>query len=222
MKIFGFRFMIKGASLRNLLLKCCKMIGLCLSPSFLMRWVMHCGKRKFIKDLTVLWWRLISDVLPTRCRLARIFDLDGKTCMLFSNNCDGDLTHFFYCDFSIQIWRSFRWAPQLLAHNSNSITDWFWHIRTLKNQLFYEEANFLLSCSIVLDLIWKARNEKLHLETHLDPQNIIRAAPILIEEFRQATSSQFSQSFSRSSLEVVHDSYFYKNSWWSSSRNHCY
>ena len=71
----------------------------------------------------------------------------------------------------------------------------------METQSHLDEHNTLLTCSIVLELIWKACNDKLHLGIHPDPQKIIRVTPSLIEEFRLANLAQTLFSFSRGVLE---------------------
>lgn len=121
-------------------------------------------------------WRVVWNALPTQSILARFIQI-SPVCPL-CNLEDESLDHLFLkCPFSLCIWRKAHWPLNLDALNLSSVVAWIKIIinpvRRL-NLLLFDEHAFMLFAAFAMDIVWFARNQKIHNLTPADPNQIFR------------------------------------------------
>ncbi|XP_060960786.1 uncharacterized protein LOC133031321 [Cannabis sativa] len=117
---------------------------------------------KTLERHKILWWSVLSNALPTRVSLARRMHIDEVLCPMCGRE-DETVEHLFlYCDFASHLWRSSPWGLMPVVDSGARMWDWVQFIWNLKSQGVDIDKVFLYA-SIVVDTIWKARNDKVHM-----------------------------------------------------------
>jgi hypothetical protein len=126
-----------------------------------------------------LLWRIAWNVLPVRVNLFKFMphvSRDEWICPI-CNGPQETIQHIFLdCIVAKAIWRSSPWALDTSVFAGMPISEW---IKALINPHYFlnisceDVQKFQLSAVIVLDAIWRVRNDKVHNGSVIDLQGII-------------------------------------------------
>ena len=74
--------------------------------------------------LKMLVWRIDADVLPTRCRLARVLEVADHTCLMCNEGPESTFHIFVECDVVNRVWFQSEWGLRIQEVGSEDIIDW--------------------------------------------------------------------------------------------------
>ncbi|XP_030497504.2 uncharacterized protein LOC115713158 [Cannabis sativa] len=109
----------------------------------------------------VLWWCILFDALPIRGLLAKRIQVDEISCPLCGEG-EKLMEHLFlHCNFSFHLWRSSPWGVMPIIESGAHVWDWVKFLWNLRSKGVDTDKLFFYA-SIVVETIWKARNDKVH------------------------------------------------------------
>ncbi|XP_060959435.1 uncharacterized protein LOC133030647 [Cannabis sativa] len=119
---------------------------------------------KILERHKVLWWSILSNALPLRALLAKRMNIDETSCPICGVG-DETMEHLFlYCNFASHLWRVSPWGVMPVLDSGARMWDWVSFLWNLKTRGVDTDDLFLYA-SIVVDTIWRARNDKVHNNT---------------------------------------------------------
>ncbi|KAL0408606.1 UNVERIFIED_CONTAM: putative ribonuclease H protein [Sesamum radiatum] len=140
------------------------------------------GKRIWSLDLhnrlKLLIWRVLFDTLPTRGKLGQLFNITESECLFCGFQVEDTHHLFLCCSFTERIWLRSKWQVRLCAWSHLSLREWFMEISRPSSKDFPDcstQQEFLTTWAITLELIWKARNDRLHGNHPQDLENIAKS-----------------------------------------------
>ncbi|XP_042950095.1 uncharacterized protein LOC122282210 [Carya illinoinensis] len=144
----------------------------------------------------LLLWKIIWDILPTRERLKSFIpSLTSINCPL-CDEAEETLLHLFIaCPISRILWSQSKWPLNLTSLGLSSIKDWIQFILFPKVKLSLtteEEHPFRIFAALILDFIWRLRNEKIHNQKDISLQKISQQLNLSYEENMHAWGGKFS------------------------------
>ncbi|KAL5553244.1 hypothetical protein UlMin_040645 [Ulmus minor] len=139
-------------------------------------WLRIWGHKKLLPRHKLNWWLFLSDCFPTRAKLNSIFSIENTNCPICSSEPE-TMTHLlFFCVFSRRWWLASPWNIRSDAIRCSSPLDrlkFIWSVedRDKTGPLPQEyNMNITLFASVLLDYIWKYRNEIIHGGSVSNPQ----------------------------------------------------
>ncbi|KAM6562790.1 hypothetical protein CsatB_022788 [Cannabis sativa] len=122
---------------------------------------------KIPERLKVLWWCILSKALPVRSVLGRRFPIEDESCPLCGTESETMEHLFLSCNVAFHLWRSSPWGIFPICDAGIRMWDWVKFLWDLKNKGINEQETFLYA-SIIIDTIWRTRNEKVHNNSPVD------------------------------------------------------
>ncbi|XP_030505064.2 uncharacterized protein LOC115720039 [Cannabis sativa] len=116
---------------------------------------------KILEQHKVLWWSILSNALPIRGLLAKRINIDELSCPLCGAAEESMENLFLHCDFVYHLWRASPWGIFPVPDFGSRVWDWVTFIWNLKTKGVDTDKLFLYA-SIVVDTIWRTRNDKVH------------------------------------------------------------
>ncbi|XP_060965460.1 uncharacterized protein LOC133034396 [Cannabis sativa] len=115
----------------------------------------------------IMWWCIISNALPIRSVIGRRFHIEDTCCPLCGLGEESMEQLFLSCDVAMHLWRSSPWGIYPICNTGIRIWDWVKFLWNLNSRGIRVEEVFLYA-SIVVETIWKVRNDFIHNNSHLD------------------------------------------------------
>ncbi|XP_060969472.1 uncharacterized protein LOC133036759 [Cannabis sativa] len=129
----------------------------------------------------VLWWCILSNALPVRAIICKRFPIEDTNCP-FCGRGEETVKHLFLtCDVAMHLWRSSPWGIFPVSDNGIRVWDWVKFIWSLNNKGVRVEDVFLYA-SIVVDNIWRMRNEVVH---NNSPPHVLKCIDIICSSFAE-------------------------------------
>ncbi|XP_060970646.1 uncharacterized protein LOC133037410 [Cannabis sativa] len=122
---------------------------------------------KIPERLKVLWWCILSKALPVRSVLGRRFPIEDESCPLCGTESETMEHLFLSCNVAFHLWRSSPWVIFPICDAGIRMWDWVKFLWDLKNKGINEQETFLYA-SLIIDTIWRTRNEKVHNNSPVD------------------------------------------------------
>ncbi|KAM6556810.1 hypothetical protein CsatB_003829 [Cannabis sativa] len=116
---------------------------------------------KILERHKVHWWSILSNALPLRAPLAKRMGFEEVSCPIFGEAEETTEHLFLYCNFAFHLWRSSPWGVMPVLDSGARMWDWVTFLWNLKSRGVDTDELFLYA-SIVVDTIWRARNDKVH------------------------------------------------------------
>ena len=101
------------------------------------------------------------DVLPTRCRLARVLEVVDHICLLCNGGPESTFHIFVECDVVNRVWFQSEWGLRIQEVGSDDIIDWVQFAMGDERlvMLMGERAwEFSIFAATVMDKVWALRN----------------------------------------------------------------
>ncbi|XP_030502633.2 uncharacterized protein LOC115717800 [Cannabis sativa] len=116
---------------------------------------------KILERHKVLWWSILSDALPIRALFSKRMVIDETSCPICGKG-DETMEHLFlFCDLASHLWRSSPWGIMPVVDFGARMWNWVKFLWDLRSRGVDTDGLFLYA-SIVVDTIWRARNDKVH------------------------------------------------------------
>ncbi|XP_060967375.1 uncharacterized protein LOC133035547 [Cannabis sativa] len=129
----------------------------------------------------VLWWCILSQALPVRAVIGRGFLIEDTRCPLCGVG-EETMEHLFLtCDVAMHLWRSSPWGIFPVCESGIRVWDWVKFIWNLNNRGVRAEDVFLYA-SIVVDNIWRMRNDVVH---NNSPPDVLHCIDIICSSFAE-------------------------------------
>ncbi|KAL3824228.1 hypothetical protein ACJIZ3_020257 [Penstemon smallii] len=113
----------------------------------------------------IFWWKVLNNILPTRCRLNQLFNIPDTTCPLCHNEQE-DLDHIFLrCPFYERIWFCSKWCFRLSSISHLSFTNWISLLLDCRSTIFPlddSREELIIFCVTAMASIWQHRNSIIH------------------------------------------------------------
>ncbi|XP_060962265.1 uncharacterized protein LOC115695280 [Cannabis sativa] len=116
---------------------------------------------KIPKRLKVLWWCILSKALPIRSVLGRRFPIEDESCPLCGTEAETMEHLFLSCNFAFHLWRSSPWGIYPICDTGIRVWDWVKFLWDLNKKGINDQEAFLYA-SLIVDTIWRTRNDKVH------------------------------------------------------------
>uniref|UniRef100_A0A803PL06 Reverse transcriptase domain-containing protein n=1 Tax=Cannabis sativa TaxID=3483 RepID=A0A803PL06_CANSA len=117
---------------------------------------------KVPERLKVLWWRILSKALPVRSELRRRFPIQDESFPLCGLEVETMEHLFLACNVASHLWRSSPWGIFPISDSGIRLWDWVKFLWDLNKKGINEHEVFLYA-SLIVDMIWRTRNDKEHL-----------------------------------------------------------
>ncbi|KAL0402832.1 UNVERIFIED_CONTAM: LINE-1 retrotransposable element O protein [Sesamum radiatum] len=127
--------------------------------------------------LKLFIWRTLFDTLPTKGKLAQSFQISDPECLFCNSQVETAHHVFLCCPFTEKIWLLSKWQVRLHPLSHLSLREWFMKISDPKSSFFPDcsiQQEFITAWAITFELIWRARNERLHENLVKTPEVIAR------------------------------------------------
>ncbi|KAM6559138.1 hypothetical protein CsatA_028377 [Cannabis sativa] len=109
----------------------------------------------------VLWRTILSNALPIRSIIHKKFHIDDASCPICGVE-EESMEHLFLkCDLAFHLWPSSPWGIFPVLGTGVRMWDWVKFIWNLNSKGVNTDEVFLYA-SIVVDTIWRVRNDKVH------------------------------------------------------------
>ncbi|XP_060968465.1 uncharacterized protein LOC133036015 [Cannabis sativa] len=136
---------------------------------------------KIMERQKVLWWCILSNALPVRAVIRKRFPIDDSKCPLCGGG-EETMEHLFLtCDVAMHLWPSSPWGIFPMCDSGIRVWDWVKFIWSLNNRGVKAEDVFLYA-SIVVDNIWRMRNDAVHNNI---PPDILKCIDIICSSFAE-------------------------------------
>uniref|UniRef100_A0A803P0N1 Reverse transcriptase zinc-binding domain-containing protein n=1 Tax=Cannabis sativa TaxID=3483 RepID=A0A803P0N1_CANSA len=116
---------------------------------------------KILERHKVLWWCILSNALPLRAIIKKRFYIEEVICFLCGREEESAEHLFLSCDFAFHLWRSSPWGIYPVTGSGIRVWDWVKFLWGLGSKGLNVEEVFIYA-SVVVDTIWRARNDKIH------------------------------------------------------------
>ncbi|XP_060974752.1 uncharacterized protein LOC133039812 [Cannabis sativa] len=127
---------------------------------------------KILERHKILWWCILSNALPTRAVINQRFHIEDTCCPLCGNR-EETMEHLFLtCDVAMHLWRSSPWGFYPICDTGIRVWDWVKFIWDLNSRGVLVKDAFLYA-SIIVDTIWRVRNDKVHNNRLVDVKKCI-------------------------------------------------
>ncbi|XP_060965675.1 uncharacterized protein LOC133034580 [Cannabis sativa] len=100
-----------------------------------------------------------TEALPVRSVLGRRFPIEDESCPLCGAESETMEHLFLSCNVAFHLWRSSPWGIFPICDAGIRMWDWVKFLWDLKNKGINEQKTFLYA-SLIIDTIWRTRNEK--------------------------------------------------------------
>ncbi|KAL5549525.1 hypothetical protein UlMin_004756 [Ulmus minor] len=162
-------------------------------------WLRIWGHKKLLPRHKLNWWLFLSDCFPTRAKLNSIFSIENTNCPICSSEPETINHLLFFCVFSRHWWLASPWNIRSEAIRCSSPLDcpkFIWSVEDCDKTgplPLEDNRNITLFASVLLDYIWKYRNQIVHGRSVSNPQ-------VLFESIYRSYSSLFAGWASPSSV----------------------
>ncbi|XP_060969051.1 uncharacterized protein LOC133036541 [Cannabis sativa] len=138
--------------------------------------------------LKLLWWQLYRDALPTKDKLASVFDGISNLCTMCNDSHESSLHLFWSCPFAKAIWFKLVWGIRTEMVSISTWAQWMdWFkidVNRPPNVTFDE---FMVHTLCVVEEIWKERNRRTIGEKKEDMMRIIDIITLKIKDHVMAS-----------------------------------
>ncbi|XP_060965377.1 uncharacterized protein LOC133034332 [Cannabis sativa] len=114
-----------------------------------------------------MWWSILSNALPVKDVIGKRFHIEDLSCPLCGVGEESVEHLFLSCDVALHLWRSSPWGIYPVCDTGIRVLDWIKFIWDLKHKGASADDIFLYA-SIVVDTIWRVRNDKVHNNCPID------------------------------------------------------
>ena len=111
--------------------------------------------------LKMLVWRIAADVLPTRCQLARVLRIAGRTCLLCNGGQESTFQFFIDCKVVNRVWFQSKWGLRMRELGCMDTTNWILFAmgdERLTGLMGERALEFIVFTATVMDKVWALRN----------------------------------------------------------------
>ena len=121
-------------------------------------------------------WRVASDILPTKEKLARFFPAMDPKCPLCDASPESFLHLFVYCHAARFLWAGNEWGcrPDALQFDCPGQFIKFLLSPQVSSHGTFDREGFLLFGALVLENLWYARNQAIHKGSKFSPNKEIQ------------------------------------------------
>ncbi|XP_060968744.1 uncharacterized protein LOC133036241 [Cannabis sativa] len=127
---------------------------------------------KILERHKMLWWCILSKALPLRVVIHRRFPIEDTNCPLCGRGEETFEHLFLTCEVAFHLWKSSPWGIYPVCNTGIRPWDWVKFIWDLKHKGVYVDDVFLYA-SIIVDTIWRTRNDKVHNNSPVDVKRCI-------------------------------------------------
>uniref|UniRef100_A0A803PT53 RNase H type-1 domain-containing protein n=1 Tax=Cannabis sativa TaxID=3483 RepID=A0A803PT53_CANSA len=113
--------------------------------------------------LKFLWWRILSNSLPTKGKIGSLFPITDKNCLFCSSYIESSFHLFWDCIVARSIWFGCSWCVRTSVPSISNWEEWTdWFIVSANRPHVMDLNCFLGGAGIIFESIWKERNSLLH------------------------------------------------------------
>ncbi|KAM6596018.1 hypothetical protein CsatA_006542 [Cannabis sativa] len=142
--------------------------------------------------LKMMWWKILSNFLPTKDKLSSFTALPDTKCPLCDAENENTFHLFWECNFARITWLGSRWELRPDTFHLQSWEEWLlWFSKGENKQLSLDINHLLEGAAVILEHIWRERNKRIHegrstptelftrtINSRLGEMNALRDAPI--------------------------------------------
>ncbi|KAG2717649.1 hypothetical protein I3760_03G186200 [Carya illinoinensis] len=140
----------------------------------------------------LLLWKILWNILPTKVTInERISQQVNMECTFCDQEEETTLHLFVKCPIAKILWQQGSWPLNIARLPIHSISDWIKMIIYLGKLLGLQENeghHFQLYAVVLLDLLWKSRNEKVHNFSSFSLEEIKKQLATVYESYKNAWS----------------------------------
>ena len=139
--------------------------------------------------LRLFLWKIAWDILPTKERLGRLFNVTLNISYPFCKIANDSLQHLFFGRiFARVVWRHSFWPLDSTKFNFSSMVDWIKLIIPPTNTLgipLKDCHRFQIFASVACDILWYYRNQAFHNGSIFEVRNVsLHINKIALEHFQ--------------------------------------
>ncbi|KAL5545963.1 hypothetical protein UlMin_005650 [Ulmus minor] len=141
-------------------------------------WLRLWGHKSILPRHKLNWWLFISNCLPTREKLNSIFAIDDITCPIYNIGPENAIHVLFLCDFSRHLWVASPWnlrTENIVCNSTLECIKFLWLLEDRDSNTQHAEdgsRNIFLFASVLMDFLWKHRNDTTHGSPKSDPTKL--------------------------------------------------
>ncbi|XP_060969524.1 uncharacterized protein LOC133036798 [Cannabis sativa] len=118
---------------------------------------------KIHNRLKFLWWRILSNCLPTKGKIGSFFPITDITCANCSSSEESSFHLFWECTLARAIWFGCSWNIRTSIPFLSNWEEWMqWFIERDNRPYAMNLNRFLGGAALIFESIWKERNSILH------------------------------------------------------------
>uniref|UniRef100_A0A803QSN5 Reverse transcriptase domain-containing protein n=1 Tax=Cannabis sativa TaxID=3483 RepID=A0A803QSN5_CANSA len=113
--------------------------------------------------LKFLWWRILSNSLPTKGKIGSLFPITDMNCLFCSSYIESSFHLFWDCIVAKSIWFGCSWCVRTSVPSISNWEEWIdWFTMSANRPPAMDLNCFLGGAAIIFESIWKERNSLLH------------------------------------------------------------